>query len=297
MLYPPWNQQLAPKVSLLGASLAYFWGKLAVRNQTNPLSSRDTFFSPHLSLKACKIANDMSSDQSLGEICCIFTGFLWFFQTTQLRRDCKKPWKIGSLRTNQHIMKEIMSFSGFSLSVARMFFPIKFVWSQGNQNTWVFSLKPMGLWCRSLTRICSGVFLQPPLAPFPRGIALRPGEYSDSVVNFICVTKNPAKKLWGLQMVEVGTVDGFFFEILHRPNYQAKNLVIAGFRKKTHRFSRYWLHSTEPNPITLAKVEVLGIRDGGDSWWGFFGSKVLGVFSQKWLERLGCAIDLLGGSW
>jgi len=31
--------------------------------------------------------------------------------------------------------------------------------------------------------ICSGVFLQPPLAPFPRGIALRPGEYSDAVLN------------------------------------------------------------------------------------------------------------------
>ena len=147
---------------------------------------------------------------------------------------------------------------------------------------------------QKFARICSGVFLQPPLAPFPRGIALRPGSTVTRWWFFKCVTKIQRENCEGYRWLTLVLVM-VVFEILHRPNYQPKNLVIAGFRKTIN--SRYWLHSTEPNPITVAKVEVLGIRDGGDSWWGFFGSKVLGVFSQKWLERLGCAIDLLGGSW
>ena len=34
MVYPPWNWQLPQKVGPFGASLAYLWGKLAVRNKS-----------------------------------------------------------------------------------------------------------------------------------------------------------------------------------------------------------------------------------------------------------------------
>ena len=74
----------------------------------------------------------------------------------------KDPYEPISILLKNHVI------SGFSLSVAHMF----------------FFVETHGFVMQKFARICSGVFLQPPLAPFPRGIALRPGEYSDSVVNF-----------------------------------------------------------------------------------------------------------------
>ena len=157
-----------------------------------------------------------------------------------------------------------MSFSGFSLSVAHMFFPIKFLWSQGNQNTWVFFVETHGLFAE----VCQDLL----------------GSFS--ATTFSTVSTWYRTTAWGVQWlggefsnasqkIQRKNCEGYrwftwycwccFFRNPASTKLPTEKLGDRRIPTKTHRFSRYWLHSTEPNPITVAKVEVLGIRDGGDS--------------------------------
>ena len=92
-------------------------------------------------------------------------------------------------------------------------------------------------------------------------------------------------------MVRLVVLMFFFFEILHRPNYQAqlvrrisepsthlnyqpKNLVIAGFRQN-HRFSRYWwqhLFFPQPYDDSFGKLKVFV----DPRYWGGFLSLIGG---------------------